>query len=66
MKIHELKTFETFLRNIENGYIYLTICTGVNKSGFHKGEFKDHGCGFRINYKFIDKMFDEFFFVWDQ
>ena len=59
IKIYKLKSFELFLKCIENGIIYVTFKTGVNKSGKNVGKFRDHGTSFRISKSNMKFLFDE-------
>ena len=59
LEIYTLKSFEEFINCIKNGIVSLTIKTGVNKSGYKKGEFKDHGASFRIEKNNMHYLFDK-------
>lgn len=54
---YKLKDFNTFIKLIEQGIIRLTIKIGIHKSGDKFGKMKYHGCGFDINEKDLDKLF---------
>lgn len=58
--IYRYTNFERFLKCVENGIIYVTFNTGVNKSGPYIGKFSDHGTAFRVSKNNICKMFDRF------
>ena len=54
---YKLKNFETFISELKNGNIYITINTGVYKTGYREGQFVDHGCAFKIKLINIEKLF---------
>ena len=51
-------TFEKFIKFVEEGLILYDIRIGIYRSGKLKGKTHDHGSGFRILKKNIDKVFD--------
>jgi len=55
---YKLKGFATFIDEIKKGNIYITINTGVNKTGYRVGKFVDHGCAFKIKLVNIENLFD--------
>lgn len=57
LNIYTLKNFECFLKLIENGYIKVSICVGVYKSGKKIGKMYDHGTKFQIKQSNIEKLF---------
>ena len=59
MDIYYIKGFELFLKLIELGKVYLTINTGVHKSGLYKGKFVNHGCAWRIKLIDIDLLYEK-------
>ena len=56
-KMYEIKSFNDFIKCIEEGYIIITFKIGYYKTGNKKGQLHDHGTGFSINYKDIDKLY---------
>ena len=61
MNIYSLKSFDTFIKLIEDGVVYLTINTGVHKSGYYKGQFINHGCAWRINVDNIELLYNKIY-----
>ncbi len=57
MFFYHLKNFDTFISEIENGNIFITINIGVYKYGYRIGQFVDHGCSFRIKLIHIENLF---------
>ncbi len=57
MYYYRLRNFDAFISEIEKGNIFITINTGVYKSGYRVGQFVDHGCSFRIKLINIEKLF---------
>ena len=57
----ELKSFECFIDLIEQGYINIVIRIGTFKQGRRKGQIHDHGTGFCINEKNLEKLFTKIF-----
>ena len=51
-------TFEKFIKFVKEGLILYDIRIGVYRSGKMKGKTHDHGSGFRILKKNINKVFD--------
>ena len=66
LKLYELRNFDKFIECIENGVIFVTINTGVNKSGPYIGKFVDHGTSFRICKNELHKLYHYVTGVWDQ
>jgi len=50
-------TFDKFLEFIKQGIIKYDFRLGVYRTGKNKGKTHDHGSGFRINKKNLDKVF---------
>ena len=61
IKMYTLKSFETFIDLIDNGFIFITFKTGVAKSGKYIGKFQDHGTAFRISKNNIEKLFNRIY-----
>ena len=61
IKIYKLKSFDTFIRLIENNIIFVNFKTGVYKSGYKKGKFHDHGTGFEIERHNIEKLYNRIY-----
>lgn len=58
LNIYKLKSFDNFIKCIENGKIFLVIKTGVFKKGKYKGNFQNHGTSFRICKENMSDLFD--------
>ena len=56
-KLYEIRSFDDFIKCIENGYIIITFKIGYVKSGKRSGQIHDHGTGFSINYCNFDKLY---------
>ena len=54
--MYELKSFEDFIKLVENGIINVTFKTGVHKSGKYIGKFADHGTSFRIEFRNLHRL----------
>lgn len=61
IRFYKLKSFDIFLRLIEEGKVYLTFKTGVYKSGGKKGKFHDHGTAFKIAKPDLELLFDRIY-----
>ena len=59
IKCYTLKSFDVFLKLIENGVVYVTFKTGIFKSGIHIGNFHDHGTSFKISKKNLELLFNK-------
>ena len=57
LTFYRLKGFEAFISELKNGNVYITINTGVYKTGYRIGQFVDHGCAFKIKLVDIEKLF---------
>jgi hypothetical protein len=57
IKFYELKDFETFINLIEDGTINLTINIGIFKTEDKLGKMHNHGIGFSIEEKNIEKLY---------
>lgn len=57
--IYKLKNFDTFIKLIEDGFIKVTFKSGVVRMGRKKGKTDNHGTGFSILRKNLDKLYDE-------
>lgn len=57
ISFYKFKDFETFLKLVEDGTIFININGDVYKSGEHKGEFCTHGTFFRIPTSELEKLF---------
>ena len=55
--VYKLKNFETFIEYIEKGYIRITFKVGVFRNGIRKGQLHNHGTGFEIIEKDLDKIY---------
>lgn len=58
ISFYKLKSFEDFLRLIENGTIRVTFKLGIFRSGEKKGELHDRGTSFEIQELDMEKLFD--------
>lgn len=56
-RIYEIKSFDHFIKNIENGNIVITFKIGNFKTGKRKGQIHDHGTGFSIKYNNIEELY---------
>ena len=61
IRFYQLKSFEIFLKLIEEGKVYVTFKTGVYKSGGKKGKFHDHGTAFKIAKPDLELLFDRIY-----
>lgn len=59
IKFYKLKSFDTFLSLIENGYIAVTFKIGVFKSGKRIGQVHDRGTDFSIYDKDIELLYEK-------
>lgn len=57
ISFYQLKTFDIFLKLIENGTIEVTFKIGYFKAGEHYGEVYDHGTAFEISEKNLEQLF---------
>lgn len=56
---YRLKTFEHFLKSIENGHTRISFSISTFKTGKRIGQIYDHGTSFNIHKNFLDSIFDE-------
>ncbi len=59
INFYKLKNFKNFLMLIEEGKIKVVFNIGTYKSGPKKGQIYDHGTSFRIEEKYLDKLFEK-------
>jgi len=66
LRIYYLRSFHAFLSALANGYIIVTFSVGVFRNGNRQGQIHDHGTGFRIYHKNLNKLFytNNFFSHW--
>lgn len=57
LEIYKFKSFNEFIKLIEDGVIRITFKIGIFKSGERKGQIHDHGTGFDINKKDFIKLY---------
>lgn len=58
MTVYLIKDFDTFLSLLEQGVIRTTFKVNVVSSGTRKGTIRDHGTGFDIKEKDLNKLYD--------
>lgn len=58
INFYKLKTFDTFLKLVEDGTIRITLKLGIFRSGEKKGQLRDHGTSFEIQELDMEKLFD--------
>lgn len=56
--LYQLKSFEQFLKLIEDGTIIITFTVGVFLSGKRKGQMHNHGTAFRISKEHLEDLFN--------
>ena len=59
--MYYLKDFQTFIKLIEEGIIYVIFKVGVHKSGKYIGKIADHGTAFKIYFGNMHKLFNKYF-----
>lgn len=59
-RLLRLKSFENFVRLLDEGVICLDIRVGTYTSGKRLGLPHDHGTGFRIHHRHLDSLFEEY------
>lgn len=59
INFYKLKTFEDFLKLIEDGTIRITFHLGIYRIGERKGKIRDHGTCFEIQELDMDKLFEK-------
>lgn len=57
------KTFDNFIKLIENGNIFIMFSASVHLQGDKKGQTHDHGTAFRMNKYNINKLFNKIYFI---
>ena len=58
---YEIKNIETFIKLIKEGIIKIIFKVGMYKDGEKKGQIDNHGTGFCINEKDLEKLYNKIF-----
>ena len=59
INFYKLKSFDTFIKLIEDGVISITFKIGYYKSGRRIGQIYDHGTDFSININDVNLLYDD-------
>lgn len=60
MKVYSLKSFEEFIRLLEQGIIRVNFKLNIKTTGDKIGQIHDHGTSFDILEQDINKLYNEY------
>ena len=61
LSIYKLKSFDTFVNLLNDGYINVSLISRISKSGIDKGRYRNKNLVFHIRKDHIEKLFDKIY-----
>lgn len=61
MSLFELKSFETFIKQLENGKIKVSLIARISKSGIDKGRYRNQNLVFKIKKDEMEYLFNNIY-----
>lgn len=61
LSIYKLKSFDTFVNLLNDGYINVSLISRISKSGIDKGRYRNKNLVFHIRKDHIEELFDKIY-----